>query len=305
MNITVFGAGSIGSLFAGRMAYSGFDVAVVGRDPHITEINKRGLRIIEDSLEIMSQFPAVTDFQPEVVTPDAVLVTTKAYDNSTVAKSMMGKLTKETPIFVLQNGMGNEEVFCQNFPRNPIFRAITTEAAELIHPGIVKHVAFGKTSFGIIKGNENGYGPKIKDIMSDSGFNTKRTGNIHVKMWQKLLINSTICPLGALLHVPNGKILQKSSIQHIFDAILSEGLAVASRNLPDEDFSMTRDIILNVMEKTKDNRCSMLQDIERGRRTEIDYINGFIVQESNRLGLKAPVNAAIADLIRHLERYPQ
>lgn len=305
MNITVFGAGSIGSLFAGRMAYSGFDVAVVGRDPHITEINKRGLKIIEDSLEIMSQFPAVTDFQPEVVTPDAVLVTTKAYDNSTVATSMMGKLTKETPIFVLQNGMGNEEVFCRNFPRNPIFRAITTEAAELIHPGIVKHVSFGKTSFGIIKGHENGYGPKIKDIMSDSGFNTKRTGNIQVKMWQKLLINATICPLGALLNVPNGKILQKSSIQQIFNAILSEGLAVTSRNLPDEDFSKTRDIILNVMEKTKDNRCSMLQDIERGRRTEIDYINGFIVQESGRLGLKAPVNAAIADLIRHLERYPQ
>ena len=88
-------------------------------------------------------------------------------------------------------------------------------------------------------------------------------------------------------------------------AFPSEGLAVASHNLPDEDFSMTRDIILNIMEKTKDNRCSMLQDIERGRRTEIDYINGFIVQESGRLGLKAPVNAAIADLIRHLERYPQ
>ena len=305
MNITVFGAGSIGSLFAGRIAYSGFDVAVIGRNPHVTEINKKGLRIIEDQQEIWSHFPAVTNFQHEVATPDAVFVTTKAYDNRVVANTMIGKLSNKTSIFILQNGMGNEDVFCQNFPRNPIFRAITTEAAELIHPGIVKHVAFGKTSFGIITGQENGFGPKIQNTMRNSGFNTKKTEDIQLKMWQKLLINATICPLGALLHVPNGKILQKPSIIQIFNAILKEGLEVATCNLPDEDFSLTREIILKIMEKTKDNRCSMLQDIERGRRTEIDYINGFIVRESRSLGLKAPVNAAIADLIRHLEKYPQ
>ncbi|MHA2248103.1 MAG: ketopantoate reductase family protein [Candidatus Hodarchaeales archaeon] len=305
MNITVFGAGSIGSLFAGRIAYSGFEVAVVGRTPHVTEINKRGLRIIEDQQEILSHFPAVENFQPEVVAPDAVFVTTKAYDNRAVANSIKGKLSDDTLIFVLQNGMGNEEVFCKTFPKNPIFRAITTEAAELIHPGIVKHVAFGKTSFGIISGQENGYGVEIRNTMNSSGFNAKKTDNIRLKMWQKLLINATICPLGALLHVPNGKILEKPSISQIFDAILKEGLEVVTRNLPDVDFSKTREIILKIMEKTKDNRCSMLQDIERGRRTEIDYINGFIVRESRRLGLKAPVNAAIADLIRHLERYPQ
>lgn len=305
MNIAVFGAGSIGSLFAGRIAYSGFEVAVVGRNPHVTEINRKGLRIIEDREEILSHFPAATNFPPDVVNPDAIFVTTKAYDNRAVVNGLTGKITKEVPIFILQNGMGNEEVFHEIFPQNPIFRAITTEAAELVHPGIVKHVAFGKTSFGIIAGEENGFGPRFQSIMRDSGFSTKKTENIELKMWQKLLTNSTICPLGALLHVPNGQILQKSSINQIFDAILEEGLSVATRNLPDEDFSQTRDFILRVIDLTKDNRCSMLQDIERGRKTEIDYMNGFIVRESRRLGLQAPVNAAIADLIRHLERYPQ
>lgn len=305
MNITVFGAGSIGSLFAGRIAYSGFDVAVVGREPHIAEINRKGLLIIEDQNKFVSHFPAATDFQPDVITPEAVFVTTKAYDNNVVANSMVGKLTDQTPIFVMQNGMGNEEIFQNKFPDNPIFRAITTEAAELIHPGIVKHVSFGKTSFGIVAGHENGYGPKIQDIMKNSGFNTQKTPNIQRKMWQKLLTNAAICPLGALLHVPNGEILRKPSIRQIFDSILKEGLEVAAHNLPDEDFSQTRKFVLKVLEITKDNKCSMLQDIERGRRTEIDYINGFIVRESNRLGLKAPVNAAITDLVRHLERYPQ
>lgn len=141
--------------------------------------------------------------------------------------------------------------------------------------------------------------------MNDSGFSTRITNNIKLKMWQKLLTNAVICPLAALLHVPNGKILQKQSIQRIFDAILREGLELAQFNLPDEDFSSTRDYILNVIDKTKENKCSMLQDIERGRRTEIDFLNGFIVKESQRIGIKAPVNAAIADLIRHIERYPE
>lgn len=305
MNIAIFGAGSIGSLFAGRIAYSGFDVAVVGRKPHVTEINKKGLKIIEDQEEIVTHFPAATNFPPDSEHPDAIFVTTKAYDNIAVADGLSGKISDEAPIFILQNGMGNEEVFRHSFPQNPIFRAITTEAAELIYPGIVKHVAFGKTSFGVIAGQENGFSSRFQYIMRNSGFSTKKTEKIQLKMWQKVITNATICPLGALLHVPNGRILDKPSINQIFDAILEEGIAVAKENLPDEDFSQTRDFILRVMEKTKNNKCSMLQDIERGRKTEIDYMNGFIVKESKRLGLKAPVNAAIADLIRHLERYPQ
>jgi 2-dehydropantoate 2-reductase len=305
MNITVFGAGSIGSLFAGRMAYSGYKISVIGRDPHITEITRNGLRIIEHEQEILSHFPASTDLQQETITQTAIMVTTKAYDNTIVANSLRGKITEENPILILQNGMGNENVFRQTFPHNPIFRAITTEASELIHPGIVKHIAFGRTSFGIISGRENGRGKELQGIMNDSGFTTKITPNIKLKMWQKLLTNAIICPLAALLHVPNGKILQKPSIQRIFDEILREGLELAQHNLPDEDFSTTRDYILNVIDKTKNNKCSMLQDIERGRRTEIDFLNGFIVKESQRIGIKAPINAAIADLIRHIEKYPE
>jgi 2-dehydropantoate 2-reductase len=305
VNITVFGAGSIGSLFAGRIAYSGYDISVIGRNPHVMEIKRKGLRIIEQQREILSHFQANTDLQPEVTTSDAILVTTKAYDNEIVTRSLAANITEGNPIFILQNGMGNEEVFKAKFPNNPIFRAITTEAAELIHPGIVKHVSFGKTSIGIISGAENGYGKEVQGIMNASGFKTSPTSKIKLKMWQKLLTNAAICPLAALLHVPNGQILRKPSVQRIFDAILKEGLEIAEKSLPDEDFSMTRDFALNVIEKTKNNKCSMLQDIERGRRTEIDYINGFIVRESKRFGIEAPVNAAIADLIRHIEKYPE
>jgi 2-dehydropantoate 2-reductase len=305
MQITVFGAGSIGSLFAGRIAYSGFDISVVGRQPHVREICKNGLRIIEDRQQLISHFPASPVFQPEVITPEAVFVTTKAYDNDIVASSMAGKLSEDTPILLLQNGMGNSTVFRQKFPNNPLFRAVTTEAAELVYPGVVKHVSFGRTTFDLIAGDENGFSAEIQEVGKKSGFQVKKAKDIQLSLWQKLLTNATICPLAAILHVPNGKILDKPSIQQIFDAILEEGLTLASCVLPDEDFSVTRDYILRVIDKTKNNRCSMLQDIERGRRTEIDYLNGFIVEESRRLGLNAPVNAAITDLVRHLENYPQ
>ena len=303
MSIAVYGAGSIGSLFAGRMAYTGHDISVIGRAPHIDEINKSGLRIIENGSELISHFPAQTNFQPDINSPDAILVTTKAFDNNIVAKTLEGRLPPDVPILIIQNGIGNEQAFRQNLPFNPIFRAITTEAAELLYPGIVKHVAFGKTSFGIVRGEENGFSSRIQGVMKESGFDIKQVPSIEVKIWQKLLTNATICPLGALLHVENGRILEKSSIKRIFRAILREGIAVAEYHLPEEDFTNTKDFILQVIEKTKDNKCSMLQDIERGRRTEIDYLNGYIANESRRIGLKAPVNSAIADLIRHLEKH--
>jgi 2-dehydropantoate 2-reductase len=304
MNISVIGAGSIGSLFAGRIAYSGFDVGVVGRAPHITRIREQGLTIIEKPNEIQSFFPAETQFQPEKNKPDAVFITTKAYDNEIVANTLVDKIDKKLPIFLIQNGMGNERIFTEKLPENPVYRAVTTEAAELLHPGVVKHVSFGKTQFGLISGKTNGFRERVRRILSSSGFKVRETNNIELKMWYKLLANATICPLGALLNARNGEILSNPSIERIFDAILKEGITLANHFLPNEDFSESKGFITSVIKKTQDNKCSMLQDIERGRRTEIDFINGFIARESQASGLKAPVNTAITELIHHLHSNP-
>ncbi len=302
MNISVIGAGSIGSLFAGRVAFSGFDVDVVGRKDHVKTIQEKGLTILEDDSNIVSFFPADTEFHPSKHNSDALFVTTKAYDNQTVAKSLSNNIGRETPIFIIQNGMGNEEVFKETLPENPIYRAVTTEAAELLQPAVVKHVAFGKTSFGIVSGEGNGFSRQVEKILSSSGFDIKETQNIQRKMWYKLLANAAICPLGTILHAKNGEILNRPSFVRIFDAILEEGMVLAKHLLPNEDFSSSPDFIKEVINKTKDNKCSMLQDIERGRRTEIDYINGYIANASRVHGMNAPVNLAITDIIRHLER---
>ncbi|PWI48852.1 hypothetical protein CEE45_04650 [Candidatus Heimdallarchaeota archaeon B3_Heim] len=302
MNISVIGAGSIGSLFAGRVAYSGFDVDVVGRKAHIKKIQEKGLTILEQGTNIVSYFPAKTEYNPTKQNSDAIFVTTKAYDNQTVAESLSNGLNIETPIFLIQNGMGNEDIFKKVLPENPIYRAVTTEAAELIQPAVVKHVAFGKTSFGIVSGKGNGFSSQVEKILSSSGFQIKETQNIQLKMWYKLLANAAICPLGTILHSKNGEILKRPSFVRIFNAILDEGIALATHLLPDEDFSASRDFIKEVINKTQDNKCSMLQDVERGRRTEIDFMNGFIARESRSYGLNAPINSAITDLIRHLER---
>ncbi len=304
MNLSVFGAGSIGSLFAGRIAYSGFDVGVIGRNPHITKIRENGLTVVEEEDNLVSFLPADTHFDPLAQPSDAILVTTKAYDNDIVAKTLAKNLSKETPVFLIQNGMGNEQIFKEKLPENPIYRAITTEAAELIHPGTVKHVAFGKTSFGLVSGKGNGFTNQVTNILSKSGFSVKTTQEIQLKMLYKLLANASICPLGAILHTRNGNILDRPSVERIFNAILDEGIALAEHLLPQGDFSASREFILTIIEKTRNNKCSMLQDIERGRRTEIDFINGFIARESRKYGLKTPVNTAITELIRYLESHP-
>ncbi|MCK5344877.1 MAG: 2-dehydropantoate 2-reductase, partial [Candidatus Heimdallarchaeota archaeon] len=246
MNISVIGAGSIGSLFAGRVAYSGFDVDVVGRKAHIKKIQEKGLTILEQGTNIVSYFPAKTEYNPTKQDSDAIFVTTKAYDNQTVAESLSNGLNIETPIFLIQNGMGNEDIFKKVLPENPIYRAVTTEAAELIQPAVVKHVAFGKTFFGIVSGKGNGFSNQVEKILSSSGFQIKETQNIQLKMWYKLLANAAICPLGTILHSKNGEILKRPSFVRIFNAILDEGIALANHLLPDEDFSASRDFIKEV-----------------------------------------------------------
>ena len=304
MNITVIGAGSIGSLFAGRIAYSGFDVGVIGRAPHVTKIREHGLTIIEQPEDLKSFFPAETHFLPSHQESDAICITAKAYSNEIIANTLANKIDKKTPLFLIQNGMGNEKIFAKKLPDNPIYRAVTTEAAELLNPGIVKHVAFGKTQFGLISGKTNGFRNQVRRILSSSGFKVNEEKNIELKMWYKLLANATICPLSTILNSRNGEILRRPSFEKIFDAILEEGITLANHFLPDEDFSESKEFITQVIQKTRDNKCSMLQDIERGRRTEIDFINGFIARESQARGLKAPVNTAITDLIRHIETTP-
>ena len=304
MNLSVFGAGSIGSLFAGRIAYTGFDVGVIGRNPHVTKIREKGLTVIEEEDSLVSFLPAETHFNPLAQPSDAILVTTKAYDNEIVANTLTKNVSKKTPVFIIQNGMGNEQIFKKKLPENPIYRAITTEAAELIHPGTVKHVAFGKTSLGLVSGKGNGFTNELTSILSKSGFSVKTTQDIQLKMLYKLLANASICPLGTILHTRNGDILDRPSTERIFNAILDEGISLAEHLLPQGDFSASREFILTIIEKTRNNKCSMLQDIERGRRTEIDFINGFIVRESRKYGLKTPVNSAITELVRYLESHP-
>ena len=301
MNISVIGAGSIGSLFAGRVAFSGYDVDVVGRKDHVDKIKEKGLTILEEKQNIVSHFPAKTEYNPYPQSSDALFVTTKAYDNQTIANVLSNRINKKTPIFIIQNGMGNEEIFRITLPDNPIYRAVTTEAAELLQPAVVKHVAFGKTLFGIVSGKGNGFSHQVEKILSSSGFNIQETPNIQLKMWYKLLANAAICPLGTILHAKNGEILKRPSFERIFDAILEEGISLANHLLPDEDFSTSPEFIKEVINKTHDNKCSMLQDIERGRRTEIEFMNGFIAKESRNHGLKAPVNSAITEIVRILE----
>ena len=301
MKTMVLGAGSIGSLFAGKLAYQGYDTTAIAREEHVTHINKDGLHVIEDNEELISFLKA--DLAPHRLMSDVdlLIITTKAFDNKFVVKQIKNILKPDIPILILQNGMGNEIVFEKAFPNNPVYRAITTEGAELIKPGTVKHLGHGITQFGIVNGYTDTYSEEIQDMLRSSGFKTEKKEDIDYYVWVKLLINTAINPLGSILGVPNGGIFNRSNVQKLFYSTLNEGLEVAQATLPEYDFSSVPYIVEDVIYKTSANKCSMLQDLERGRKTEIDYLNGYIVRKGYELGIETPVNKALVEIIKKLE----
>lgn len=301
MKSMVLGAGSIGSLFAGKLAYQGYNTTAIAREEHVTHINKDGLHVIEDNEELISFLKA--DLAPYRLMSDIdlLIVTTKAFDNHLVVKQIKNILEPDIPILILQNGMGNEIIYERTFPNNPVYRAITTEGAELIKPGTVKHLGHGITQFGIVNGYTDSYSKEIQDMLTLSGFKTEKKEDIDYYVWVKLLINIAINPLGSILGVPNGNILNRSNIQKLLYSTLNEGLEVAHASLPRYDFSSVPQIVEDVLFKTSENKCSMLQDLERGRKTEIDYLNGYIVRRGHELGINTPVNKALVEIIKKFE----
>ncbi|MHA1797211.1 MAG: ketopantoate reductase family protein [Candidatus Helarchaeota archaeon] len=296
------GAGAIGSLFGGYMAlYTDEEITLFGREKHVNAIRKNGLYLsgVKGEFKIKN-VKAHSDIN-EVEKSDLIFVTTKAYDTRNIILEARAIITPNTSIVSLQNGLGTEKIIREEIKKtDKIFRATTTNGALFKEPGRVIHTGFGST---IIGGTSNKYENElalIVSILNKAGFNAQSTDNIEKLIWKKIMVNVGINALGALLNVTNGLIPQKIP-EYIIKKMLEEAILVAKKEGISLDLQEAYESFIDVCKKTKNNRNSMLQDIDKGKRTEIDYINGRIARLAEKHGLSAPYNELITILIKGIE----
>jgi 2-dehydropantoate 2-reductase len=291
MRILVFGAGSLGSLLGGLLSREQ-EVTLLGRDPHVTAVKRDGLRITNE-VDLTVRPDAVTGVD-DAPSPDLALVTVKSFDTADAA----GALAHADPdvTLSLQNGMGNETTIAE-YLSCPVLAGTTTCGARLRESGVVACTGLGTVTVGPYADAPLPAAERAGSAFRSVGLKTDVVADPRPHLWEKLAVNAGINPVTAIARARNGALLDGPAAG-IAAAAAAETAAVARERGIDIPGDRARAAVREVAEATARNRSSMLVDVAAGRRTEIDAINGFVLDRADRA---VPVNETLAGLVRAWE----
>ena len=289
MKFIIYGAGALGSLFAAFLSQR-HDVLVVGRKEHINAIKKNGLKVEGITNGI---FHPYTEWDGSKY--DVILLTTKAYDTLEATKEAVKKFGV-IPVLSLQNGLNNEEKIASIVGMKNVIGGITNHGVTFLEYGVIRHAGYGETIIGEMNGKITSRIRKIAIAFNESGIKTRISRNIKKEIWKKTIINSAINGLTAMFKCKNGGLLK---YQNLIKEICKEGEKIAASEgfIIKNSFKKTMEVIKN----TAENYSSMLQDIMKGKKTEIEEINGEIARIGRKHGIEACFNIVITKIIKEME----
>ena len=301
MKIAVVGAGAVGSLFGGLIAKAGYDVVLIDRYPDRAKtVNENGMRIEGVSGEHHIHLKSTTD-SASVGPADLVMICVKAYDTYEAVRQHLVLVDKNSMVLTLQNGLGNVDQIAKVIDSKQIIAGTTAQGGYILGPGKMNHAGNGPTHIGEITGASTNRIKSIAKIFTDAGFETHLSDNISVLIWTKLVVNVGLNCLTALLRVNNGLTSSQSDLRQVQKDSVNEALAVAEANKIPLDRKQVTEHVVKVAQATEKNISSMLTDVLKKRSTEIDFINGAICKEGERLGIPTPVNRTLTHLIKAVE----
>jgi len=288
--IFILGAGAIGSVIGALLSKKN-DVTLVGKEAHVEAIKSKGLLV---SSNVNETFRLGADTQiREMPQGTLIFLTTKAYDSEKAVKGISRLLREDTVILVLQNGLGNEQIIKGAVGyKAKVLRGTTNMAAEFFRAGEIKFWE-GETTLEQDDSTE-----EIAAIMNNAGLKASVSNDIKSEIWSKVVVNSVINPLTAMFRVKNCEI-SAQPLAEVRHQIIRECIQVGNA----EGVTFAKDLEREIGEQimSYSNYSSMCQDIMRGKRTEIDFLNGKIVELGARHHISTPVNETMVHLIKFLE----
>jgi 2-dehydropantoate 2-reductase len=306
VKVAVVGAGGVGSVFGGRLAAAGHDVWLVHRRREVVEALRRDGLLFE-GLHGEHERIAVhaTDATAEVGEVDLVLILTKSTDTRAAAESARCMLGKSTLVVTLQNGLGNLEIMAEVLGADRVLLGMTYVGATQVGPGHVRHTASGQTFVGEPNAQDSWRVEDLARTFSAAGMPTEPTNRLWEMVWGKLVINAAMNATCALTGASGEAALRSEAANALFALVAEETATIAAAlgiSLPYPD------AVARVRQHSRDigeSKPSMLQDMERGRPTEVEAINGAIVREGARLGIPTPFNQMLLLLVRAREEIRQ
>lgn len=294
MRITVFGAGAIGCYFGGLLARAGHDVTFIGRASHVEAINANGLLFEMKGVCAYVPAKAATDTS-DVERPDLVLVCVKSADTETAAQSLARHLASDTIVLSLQNGVDNAERF-RRIADTSVISAIVYVGTEMAGPGHVRHHGRGELVIGPSPRSE-----ALARAFAEARIPTTIADEIAPELWSKLIVNCAYNALSAVGNIAYGPMMEVDGTREVIASAVGECIAVAQRSgveLPSDIL----DRAMSLAPTMPHQKSSTAQDLARGKPTEIDFLNGYVVRKGTELGIPTPTNQVLRVVVKLAEK---
>jgi len=301
MKICVIGCGAVGSLFAAHLARAG-EVEVWAYDvwkEHVEAIRRTGLRL-SGAADFTARLNAISDAK-DLPRCNYGIVATKAIHTRTAIAETAHIFDENSAVCSVQNGVGNEEIIAEHV--KSVIRGTTFPAGHPIAPGHIGYDIRGDTWIGPFEPTHTPMN-KVQELagfITRSGMNTIALQDARGAQWTKLIFNAATNPVGALTLLHHGAATRFGPTGALFNDLIAEGEAVAKK-LGIELHGDPRHLVQKGANAPGKHRASMLQDVFAKRQTEVDFMNGAIVQWGEKVGVPTPLNNALWELIKGLEQ---
>ena len=300
MKICVIGCGAVGSLFAAHLARAA-EVEIFAYDlarDHVDAINRNGLRLSGEA-DFTARLTATAD-PKQLPRCDYGIVATKAIHTKSAIEQTAHIFDDQSAVCSVQNGVGNEELIAKRV--RYVIRGTTFPAGHLIAPGHVGYDIQGDTWIGPFEPTKTPM-KMVEDLgglLTRSGMKTAALADARGAQWTKLIFNAGTNPVGALTGLDHGTATFLPPTGELFESLIDEGLAVA-KALGIELHNDPKALVLKAANAPGKHKASMLQDVLAHRQTEVDFMNGAIVEWGEKLEVPTPLNRAVWALIKGLE----
>ena len=296
--VAVMGAGAVGCYYGAMLARAGHAVVLIARAQHVEVIAQSGLRLQTARFDEYICLAASVDASA-VQDADVVLFCVKSIDTESAGALIRPFLKADALVLCLQNGVDNADRLRLQLPQHDVAAAVVYVATEMAGPGHVKHNGRGElvlapSTFAAITSHA------LAQALGAAGVPTEVSGNVRGALWAKLTLNCAYNAVSAITQLPYGKTVPGVGIREVTRDLVAECLAVAAGegvNIPDDMDAAVQ----KIAETMQGQYSSTAQDLARGKRTEIDFLNGFIVRRGDALGIATPVNRAMWALVKLLE----
>jgi len=299
--VAVVGAGAVGGYYGGMLALAGVPVTLIARAAHVDAIARDGLAIVRADRRDVARVEATTQ-TAAIRTADVVLVCVKSPATRAVALEMEPHLAPGATVVSLQNGVANADVLAETLPA-VVLASVVWVGVSMDAPGVVRHAGRGDLELGVARSGAGRPGAKARAADIAAMFERAEVpcpvvGDIDAALWRKLITNCAFNAISALGRARYGRMAAEPVIRELMETAIREAVAVARASGVAIDEAAMIASVWRTAAAMAMQHSSTAQDVARGKRTEIDMLNGFVVSRGDALDVPVPVNRTLHALVR-------